>query len=517
VSDDGLEAFFEAAPEAIGVTSVETVMANLVERGIRPQETAPADIAAYLAADTAPETPLVVARGTAPRAGSPTEIVFHFETDPLRAGTERTDGTIDWKSRGSLPQVKTGDTLATVDPGASGVPGEDVYGNEIPDPTPPGSVPACGQGAMRSEDGSCFTATRQGVAQITTDGVLDVLETLTIDGDIGLDTGHIDFDGHIEVAGSIQDGYRVTGGSLRVTDINRAEVVLSGDLVVTGGIYDAKVRCGGSVRASHIHKSRVDAGRDIAVGREIIDSQIETNGKCITSTGTIISSSVSAKMGIVAGDIGTEAAKPSTLSVGMDLRLQRQIHNARSKIRLLKKEKAKLSKESAALSTQSDRISSELGEKAQQQDKCMVQIREMTDERDALPAGADKARRMILEKQLKMTQKKKENLDAQVESLLEKDEILSVEVSRMSADLAGLDEDLAHLTDELDALVAETQTSRGVPTIKVSGKITAGTSITGPSTELVTKETLARVLVMETNKPDADGVRKWRMNTQPLR
>ncbi|MFH1982918.1 MAG: FapA family protein [Pseudomonadota bacterium] len=517
VSDDGLEAILEVEPEARGTVATEAVMAALAEMGIEPLETAQADIAAYLGDENAPTAALVVARGSAPVAGTPSEIRFHFETDPLRAGTERDDGTIDWKDRGSIPQVTAGDTLATISPAVQGIPGKDVYGNPVPAPIPPDRLPACGKGAALSEDGMTFSAVRQGMAQISADNVLDVLETLAIAGDVGLDTGHVDFAGHIEVAGAIQEGYRVSGGSMRVTDINGAEVTLTGDLVVTGGIYGAVVKCGGSVKASHIHKSRVNTGKDLTVGREIIDSQVETNGKCVTSSGTIISSEISAKMGIVSGDVGTDAAKPSLLQVGVDLRLQRQIQNVRNKIRLLNKEKTKVSTAWQSLSAQSERISDELGEKAQQQDKCMVQIRELTAERDALPLTGEKARRKMLEKHLQMAERKKENLDAQVENLMEKDESLSRDVSRMSADVAGLAQDMDRVNEELAGLTAAAHTGGGIPSVKASGKIAAGTTISGPNAVLITTEVLSRVLVLETDKPDAEGVRKWHMSTQPLR
>ena len=517
VTDDGLTAVLEASLEARGALTAESVLDRLAEKGIAPLETAPADIAAFLKTEESPEASLVVARGTAPVCGSPPEIQFHFETDPLKTGTERDDGTIDWKNRGGIPQVMAGDALATVTPGIPGTVGKDVFGNDIPDPKPLGAMPTCGKGTGLSEDGLTFSAVRNGMAQISANGVLDVLETLTIDGDIGLDTGHVDFDGHIEVAGSVQEGYRVSGGSMRVTGITGADVTLTGDLVVTGGIYDATVKCAGSLRASHIHKSRIYNGKDLTAGREIIDSQVETNGKCVISGGIILSSEISAKMGIITANVGTDAAKPSTLSVGVDLKLQRQIKNTRNKIRLLQKENGRLTIAWEALSEQAERTGTELGEKAQQQDKCMVQIRELTAELEALPPIGEKARRKMVGQQLQMAEKKKQNLDAQVEDLLEKDDSLSRELSQMVADWNGLGPEMALLKEELEMLLTTARSDKGVPTIKASGKIAAGTTIAGPNATVITKEELSRVLVMETDKPDEEGVRKWRMSTQPLR
>jgi uncharacterized protein (DUF342 family) len=130
---------------------------------------------------------------------------------------------------------------------------------------------------------------------LTDENKISIQEMLTIDGDIGLETGHIDFDGHIEVSGSIHQGYRVKCSSLRVGDVQEAEVTVYGDMVVLGGIYDSEVKCNGSLQASHIHKSDIQAGGELLVEKEIIGSKIESGGKCLIPDGTIASSEIVTK------------------------------------------------------------------------------------------------------------------------------------------------------------------------------------------------------------------------------
>ena len=71
-----------------------------------------------------------------------------------------------------------------------------------------------------------------------------VFSELKIDGDIGLETGHVDFDGFINASGTVQEGYKVHGGKLAAKEIYRAEVEIAGDIVLEGGLIGAKVEIG---------------------------------------------------------------------------------------------------------------------------------------------------------------------------------------------------------------------------------------------------------------------------------
>ena len=112
-----------------------------------------AQIEAFLKGEVGDEQGLVIARGTAPVPETPPEIKYHFDTDPLKVGTLTENGLMDWKERGTLPQVKEGDLLAEKIPGPPGKEGMDVYGKKIPIPKARDKRFKCGKGARKSEDG----------------------------------------------------------------------------------------------------------------------------------------------------------------------------------------------------------------------------------------------------------------------------------------------------------------------------------------------------------------------------
>jgi hypothetical protein len=86
------------------------------------------------------------------------------------------------------------------------------------------------------------------------------------------------------------------------------------------------------LKAGHIHNADIILAGDMAVEKEIIESTIEANGRCLINDGIIIASTISAKMGITAMDIGTQASRSSELVVGIDQQMEREINAIKEEI-----------------------------------------------------------------------------------------------------------------------------------------------------------------------------------------
>ena len=458
-----------------------------------------------------------IARGTDPIPESPPEIQYHFDTDPLKVGTLTEDGLMDWKERGELPQVGEGDLLAKKIPGPPGKEGMDVYGKKIPIPKARDKRFKCGKGARRSEDGLQVYATSAGIAKLSVTGEISVMPTLTIPGDISLATGHVTFDGHIEVAGAVEKGYRVKGGSLRANEIRDAQIDVDGDISATNGIFGATIRSGGNLKAGHIHNADIILSGDIAAEKEIIESRIEVNGRCLINDGIVIASTLSAKMGINAMDIGTKASKSSELIVGIDQQLEREQESAAAEIQTIKAERETLPKQLENLRKESDRINTKLGEVAQEQDRCMVQHRRLQEKVEAglLNQGglaAEKLQKKIIE-----LKAKQDAYDEDVAGLMEADDAISQEIDATETQIKESAVRIQELNERLEVIAEAKKTDRGVAVIKVGGNIYAGTKCTGPHSVMVLQEDLKRLSIVETDKPDHDGVKRWRFDLNPFR
>ena len=74
-------------------------------------------------------------------------------------------------------------------------------------------------------------------------GMLTVQKHLIIDGDVGLETGNLKFDGSIQVRGTVMAGYSiVASGDISIESnegVHAAELIKSteGDVFIKGGIF----------------------------------------------------------------------------------------------------------------------------------------------------------------------------------------------------------------------------------------------------------------------------------------
>ena len=274
------------------------------------------DLTNMLASLKPKEEGWLIAEGTPPKSGEDAKIVYHFDTEALKVGTVRESGIIDFKDKGEIQQIKEGDLLAEKVPLVKEVPGKDVLGQTIPVDKARDVPLLAGENTKASEDGLKVTAKTGGRPALAKDGRISVYPELRIEGDVGLETGHIRFSGHINVRGIIQEGFRVKGGRLTAMEINKAEVDIEGDIDIQGGIIGSKVKTNGNIKARYIEASTIRALGDISVRDEVLHGDIEINGLLSMSSpaGKIISSTISARKGMEAAIIGSDASRPCTLN-----------------------------------------------------------------------------------------------------------------------------------------------------------------------------------------------------------
>ncbi len=65
-----------------------------------------------------------------------------------------------------------------------------------------------GKNTIVSEDGLQLLAEKSGIVQFTGDQI-DIIEVLMIQGDVGVETGNINFTGKVIVSGNVMSGYEI--------------------------------------------------------------------------------------------------------------------------------------------------------------------------------------------------------------------------------------------------------------------------------------------------------------------
>jgi hypothetical protein len=282
VSEDRMAATLHLTPpkgQGRAVTARE-VMEHLAAEGIRHG----VDIvrireAVQAAADAeaAPE-PVRIAAGTPPGTGSDGRVRL------LVSGAEKEltlapDGRADYRGKAAFSQVEADDLLARILPPEPGADGQDIFGTVLPG-TP--GTPAClaaGENTYWNTERTGLHAAITGVVEVR-EGQVSVRQLVLVRGDVDMKTGNIDFDGEVEVMGSVRDHFYVRAtGDIRIRGrVEGAEVVSTkGSVTIEKGIVGRNrchVSAATTVETRYIENGTAYAGTDLLVDRAILNSRV---------------------------------------------------------------------------------------------------------------------------------------------------------------------------------------------------------------------------------------------------
>lgn len=472
------------------------LMAKQISYGIRDDQ----EIETWLSDPEA--APIAIARGEAPEPGKNGRAVFRFETEYTNPGKIDEDGTIDFRERGEIPFVKTGELMAVKTPSLAGKTGITVFGepilvDEVEDP-----LFEAGTGTVLSEDGLTIHAEIDGQPHLDKLGVVSVSPELVIPGDVDFKTGNIIFNGNIIVKGRIKEGFRVKGINLQVQETEGAVIDISGDLNVSAGVTESRIRAQGNIYAKFISKSDIMGFADLNVSREIIDSELTISGKCHNSGGHIISSRVTAKLGIDAGSIGTTGSAPSRLKVGTDdhvrlleKQIDESLENSVTKSNLLKDKILALEEEDQALYRQ-------ISEKAHIQDRAQLDIKELVTDLKASRESNDTLRVQQITDEIKTIRQTAAQAEKELNAVFEIQDTIAGNIQAYKTQLAFLEENNKTLVQEKKALLVFSQKESPLPLVSVAKTIVQDTIVIGPHSKLILREDRSRCRIQETRLPD---------------
>ena len=498
ISDDKLAAVVSFNGEAETSITADDIKTLLEEKGVIYGILDDDSINRHIENAQEQNFTLKVASGTIPVAGTADEIKYFFDRDPLRVGTLTDEGTMDWKNRGKVAQVDSGALLAEIIPGEEGSPGTDIHGKAIPPLKDKQAIISCGKGVEKTEDGRKFYSTKKGQPMISGDGMLEVFPVLKIAGDVGIKTGHIDFDGHVEVNGVVLKGYQVKAKSLRAGGIFDADISVLNDIVVYEGIFGARIRNNGSIKAGHIRKSNIVALGNMNVETEIAESIIETSGRCVVGE-SVFASEISAKKGIKAGSIGSESAAPSQLTVGIDFRAKRDVIALKRRITDKKQKIDEITPGLLTFKEKSDLLNTKLGDIAQIQDRYIVEHRGLLD----LPEG-DAGRIAVLEKKIR-------EIDKTVAGLMDEDEHELQKINETELVIKSCKDKIDEFQDRIREINEKSELDKGIAILKASGKIYPGTTVNGRHSSIKVEEMLQRATISERKGANSKERNLWHM------
>lgn len=256
-------------------------------------------------------------------------------------------GRVDYRELGGIVTVREGERLMRRVPPTLGLAGQNVLGQVIP--AKPGQevmFAARLEGAQQDPDDPDYLIATMAGRPVPAEGGMNVEPTITIEN-VDLSLGNVNFDGSINIKGSVQMGMvvRATGDIEIGGMVEAATLDAGGNIIIKGGVIghvagadhspeehvgEVRIRCDGSLSARFIENAVVEAGDSILVEELVLQSELAAGNLVAVGKGAgkgrIIGGEVQAGKEVQAGVIGSPADVKTRIAVGVNPRLNDRLH-----------------------------------------------------------------------------------------------------------------------------------------------------------------------------------------------
>lgn len=272
-----------------------------------------------------PGKAILIAQGTPPVKGADAQIIY-LEI-PDRKPVIRADGKADYYDMNFIHEINEGAWLGEKIPPKPGCDGMTIYGESIPAlPGRDANLKYDRKSAYEvEEEGKIILRSRIGGVLEHSRGQISVNHHLPINGDVGIETGNIDFEGSISIRGTVQHGYTVIArGDVSIEGpegVSGAKLIRSveGDIYIRGGIFglgETRIEAGGNIFVKHVNEANLFAGQNISIGFYAIGSNLNAASIFVDERkGKIIGGRAVAKNQIVTSISGNRLERRTELVV----------------------------------------------------------------------------------------------------------------------------------------------------------------------------------------------------------
>lgn len=272
------------------------------------------------------ETPVMdvlIAKGVPPMPGRDGQIKLSFHGGG-EVGTEKKDGSIDFRERGNMACVAEGDQVASLLQPTTGTAGFDVLGNELPaeDGQPKtlkggnGITTAGGQGGTQ-----IFKAAMAGMV-LYKDDTLSVSDLLEVNSDVDLASGNVHVEkGSILIKGTVTTGAEVTAADNVVVEavVENATIKAGNDISVSGGVLmdeGGLIEAGGDVTAKFFRNATIRAGGNVIAEVDFVNCDVVAGGKVIAESDKgIANGGVYLCGGMDVAEVGTDVGSTTEITL----------------------------------------------------------------------------------------------------------------------------------------------------------------------------------------------------------
>ena len=263
---------------------------------------------------------VLIAEGKKPEAGTEDLVTFHIRLATGKAVTIREDGTADFRSQDRITHVAKGVHLATVKPPPlEGLDSWDVTGRPVAPAPGALSVLQAGRGvsAIRQQDGSLHYHAETDGELFRHGSLIAVQQVHTVDGDVDMGSGNVNFPGIVRVRGSVRAGFRIlAAGDIEVEETVDAAVLSSESAILIGqgikGDGKAILRAKTSIVAPFAEQAILLATENVHLKGACLRCRVTCNGKLLLDSekGNLVGGEVRTRQGIVVQNLGSPRRYP---------------------------------------------------------------------------------------------------------------------------------------------------------------------------------------------------------------
>lgn len=337
------------------------------------------------------KTKFLIAQGKLPIDGKPSEIKMYEIKEPKPKITE--DGKVDHYELNLINKVEKGGWLGERIDATPGEPGKSVFGEEIPakhgKQLPLLYDKSSIEEVYDKEKGITVLVAKKPGAVFYKNDIIYVYDYLEIEGDVSFETGNINFDGFVNIKGSIDDNFSVEAkndievlGPMGIGGINKVHSK-NGCIYIRGGIAGknkARIFCKQNLYTKFASDCIIECDGTVHIGFYAINCYIRAKQVIFESKNSrIIGGRIDAEIKVVANEVGNRTEIPTVINVkGFNRKkFKDTFDNINSSIKELNEELAQLRHRAAIY-----RGSTNLSEKHQYEFKRIV--RDISNLRDEL-------------------------------------------------------------------------------------------------------------------------------------
>jgi len=270
------------------------------------------------------------------------------------------DGTIDYRELNLVKTVKANQLIAVKYLPTEGISGKTIVGS-ILEASKGEDITFNALNNVRTVAGKnkiLYYSTIEGSVDLVGDKGITVNQAYTVKGNVDFRTGNIDFNGDVNINGSIASGFRIRAeGNIIVNGMVNpgAKLQANGNVKIKEGIIGRNntiIKAKGNVTARYVQGAIIETEGDVIMKDYILNSIIKAHGKVITPSlekktigkGLIIGSEIYTIKGIVANIIGSEVSANTRVVVGFDFTLETKLKEIEKALEYCNFEISKISK-----------------------------------------------------------------------------------------------------------------------------------------------------------------------------